>query len=391
MDPGHDDISFFGETNFRNRRRRFGIRQADRFSHIYVIGKTGTGKTTLLETLIRQDMAAGRGLALIDPHGDLAERLAASVPASRQADCIYFNAPDPDQPFGYNPLRRVRADKVPLAVSGVLEVFKKMWPEAWGVRMEHILRNALFALFEQRHATLGDILRLFSDDGYRKSVARSLGNEQVRSFWLTEYQNYSYRLRADAIAPIQNKVGALLADPRLSTILTQPQLPLSLRRTMDEGLVLLVNLSKGRLGDDAASLLGGLLVTTFGLAAFSRADLPPQDRRPFFLYVDEFQSFTTLSFATMLSELRKFGVGMVLAHQYLHQLDADIKHAVLGNAGTLIAFRLGAEDAAFIAREFEPVFGAGDLLSLPNRSVYLKLMIDGKPSKPFSATTLQIR
>jgi hypothetical protein len=389
MGPAGNDISFVGETNFRNQGRRFGIRQADRFSHIYVIGKTGTGKTTLLETLIRQDFAAGRGLALIDPHGDLAERLAATTPANRAADCIYFDAPTPDQPFGYNPLRRVRADKAPLAVSGVLEVFKKMWPDAWGVRMEHILRNALFALFEQREATLADILRLLSDKDYRKSVARALENEHVRSFWLNEYEKYSYRLRADAIVPIQNKVGALLADPRLSTMLTKPTKLLSLRRIMDEGRVLLVNLSKGRLGDDAASLLGGLLVTAFGLAALSRADLPHAARRPFFLYVDEFQSFTTLSFATMLSELRKYGVGMVLAHQYLHQLEPDVRHAVLGNAGTLVAFRLGAEDAALIAREFFPVFSAADLLALPNWSIYLKLMIDGAPSKPFSAATLR--
>jgi hypothetical protein len=264
-----------------------------------------------------------------------------------------------------------------------------MWPDAWGVRMEHILRNALFALFEQREATLADILRLLSDKDYRKSVARALENEHVRSFWLNEYEKYSYRLRADAIVPIQNKVGALLADPRLSTMLTKPTKLLSLRRIMDEGRVLLVNLSKGRLGDDAASLLGGLLVTAFGLAALSRADLPHAARRPFFLYVDEFQSFTTLSFATMLSELRKYGVGMVLAHQYLHQLEPDVRHAVLGNAGTLVAFRLGAEDAALIAREFFPVFSAADLLALPNWSIYLKLMIDGAPSKPFSAATLR--
>jgi hypothetical protein len=380
--------TYFARTNARRPFRKFGIKQPDRLSHIYVIGKTGTGKTTLLETLIRQDIAAGEGCALIDPHGDFVERVAATVPAARTADVVLLNVPDPQQVYGYNPLSRVRPDKRPLVASGVMEVLKKMWAEAWGVRMEHILRNALLTLLDQPAATLGDIPLLLNDKDFRRHAVTNVTNNQVSQFWEIEYERYNPRYRADAIAPILNKTGAFLADPKLNRILTRSDGGLRLRSIMDQGKVLLVNLAKGKIGEDSASLLGGLLVTSLGLAAYSRADLPESQRRPFYIYVDEFQNFTTLAIANMLSELRKFGVGMVLAHQYLHQLEPDIRHAVLGNAGTIISFRLGPEDAAFIAREFEPVFTHLDLMNLPNHDIYLKLMIDGTPSRPFSATTL---
>lgn len=381
-------VTYFARTNFRNQRTPFGIKQADRLAHLYVLGKTGTGKTTLLETLMRQDIARGQGFALLDPHGDLVEKLAASIPDDRRNDVIYFNAPDPNQPFGYNPLKHVIPGKRPLAASGLLEVFKKMWSDAWGPRMEHILRNALLALLDQPHATLIDISRILQDDAFRNKVAREASNPQVREFWLKEYARYSYRLRAEAIVPILNKVGAFLADPTLLRILTGPEKTISIRDIMDNGKILLVNLSKGKLGEDSSSLLGGLLITTIGLAAFSRADLTEQNRRDFYLYADEFQNFTTLSLVTMASELRKYRVGMVLAHQYLHQLELDIKHAVLGNVGTVVSFRIGPEDASFMEREFHPTFSKEDLLSLPNHDIYLKLMIDGAPSPPFSATAL---
>ena len=382
------DIAYFARTNARPPHRTFGIRYADRLSHIYVIGKTGTGKSTLLETLICQDIARGMGVALIDPHGDLVERVAKAVPAVRQGDLIYVDVADASQPFGYNPLRQVRADRRTLAASGMLEVFKKMWPDAWGARMEHVLRNALLALLDYPAATLSDVLRLMTDRAFRREVVGHIGNEQVRSFWQNEFRDYSPRYRQDSIAPIQNKVGAFLADPLLNRFLTAPEQPLQFRRIMDESKVLLVNLSKGRLGEDSAGLLGGLLVTTIGLAAFSRADTSEQDRRPFFLYVDEFQNFTTLAVANMLAELRKFQVGTVLAHQYLDQLEPDVRHAVIGNAGTLVSFRLGAKDAPFVAREFHPIFDADDLIALPNHHVYLRLLIDGEPSRPFSARSL---
>lgn len=385
----HDpSIAYFARTNFRNQGTRFGIKQSDRLSHIYTIGKTGTGKSTLLETLIRSDIAHGNGLALIDPHGDLVERIAARIPPGRQHSLVYFNVPDPTQPYGYNPLKRVIPERRPLAASGILEVFKKTWKESWGQRLEHILRNALLALLETPNATLSDILRLLDDTEFRGRVAHKLTNARVKEFWLKEFANYSYRLRAEAIVPIQNKVGAFLADPTLNRVLTNPQKPVPIRRIMDTGRILLVNLAKGRIGEDASGLLGGLLVTTIGLAAFSRADTLETNRRNFYVYIDEFQNFTTLSIANMASELRKYHIGLTLANQYLHQLDPPIRYAVLGNAGTLISFRLGADDAPHIAREFAPIFSATDLMNLQNHVIYLKLMIDGTPSKPFSATTL---
>lgn len=354
-----------------------------------VIGKTGTGKSTLLETMVRQDIGSGHGLALVDPHGDLVERVAAAVPAHRLDELVYLNAPDPGQPYGYNPLKRVRADKRSLAASGMLEVLRKMWSDAWGVRMEHILRNGLLALLERDGATLPDLLRLLGDDPFRKSVAGLVSNPPVRDFWLREYPKYPYRYRAESIAPIQNKVGAYLADSSVRKILTSPEKPIHIRQIMDGGKILLINLAKGKIGDDAAGLLGGLLVTTIGLAAFSRAEAPEEERRPFYVYIDEFQNFTTLSVANMVAELRKYRIGMVFAHQYLHQLEPAVQHAVLGNAGTIIAFRLGPKDAVLLAREFAPRIGAQDLLNLPNHSIYLKLMIDGAPSNPFSAETLR--
>lgn len=385
-----NDIIRLGQFNFRNDRRVFGIKREDRFSHIYIIGKTGTGKSTLLETMALQDLERGNGFALIDPHGDLADRIAARVPASLAADLIYLNAADPSQPYGYNPLRHVRADRIAVAASGLMEAFKKMWPDAWGVRMEHILRNTLMALLEQPNATLHDILRVFSDKEFRKKVVASLKNETVKRFLEKEFERFSFGYRADGIAPIQNKVGAFLADPMLNRILTAPEKDLHIRKIMDDGGVLLVNLAKGRIGEDSSSLLGSLLVTTIGLASYSRADMPETQRRDFFVYIDEFQSFTTLALANMLSELRKYRVGFTIAHQYLHQLEPGVRHAVLGNAGTIMSFRVGAEDAGYLALEFEPRFSRLDLIKLPNHHVYLKLMIDGMPSLPFSATTLPV-
>ncbi len=383
-------VSLFARTNARDRHVAFGIKQADRLSHIYVIGKTGVGKTTLLETLISQDIAAGRGCALIDPHGDFVERLIARVPVNRQADLIYFDVTNPKQPYGYNPLMRVRSELRPLVASGLMDVLKKMWDDAWGVRMEHILRNTVLALLDQPKAILPDVLSMIADKAFRYQAIKQIENAQVRKFWQTEFPKYSYRYQADGIAPIQNKIGAFLADPRLLRILTRPDGQLRLRSLMDDSKILLVNLSKGILGEDSSSLFGGMIVTSLGLAAFSRANISQGDRRSFHVYVDEFQNFTTLSLANMLSELRKFGVGCVLAHQYLQQLDPDIREAVIGNAGTLISFRLGASDAWFIARELEPIFSHVDLLSLPNRDIYVKLMIDGAPSRPFSATTIRL-
>jgi type IV secretory pathway TraG/TraD family ATPase VirD4 len=257
----------------------------------------------------------------------------------------------------------------------------------WGVRMEHILRNVLMALLEQPDATLHEVLRIFSDKEFRRSVGKSLRNETVRTFLLHEFDQFSVGYRADGTAPIQNKVGAFLADPLLNRILTAPEKDLRIRQIMDKGQVLLVNLAKGRIGEDSSSLLGALLVTAIGLAAYSRADMPEAQRRDFFVYIDEFQSFTTLALAGMLSELRKYRVGFTIAHQYMHQLEPDIRHAVFGNVGSVISFRVGAEDAPYLVREFHEKFSQADFLRLPNHRIYLKLMIDGTPSAPFSAIT----
>lgn len=381
-------ISIFATTNARRPFVSFGIRQSDRLQHMYVIGKTGTGKSSLLETLALQDIESGRGLAVVDPHGDLAERLVYQIPPERQAQLTYLNAPNLTQPYGYNPLRGVQSDRVPLAASGLLEALQMLWPEAWGVRMEHVLRNALYALIEAGDATLADIGRMLSEPVFRAGVLKRVRNKQVRAFWQGEFPHYNPRYRQETIAPIQNKVGALLADPHLYRMLVEPPVDLHFRTLMDEGGILIVNLAKGRLGSDSAHLLGALLVTTLSLAALSRSGEPSSDRRPFFIYVDEFQSFTTLSVASMVSELRKFGVGLVLAHQHLDQLSPEIRGAVLGNVGTLIAFRLGSHDARAMGPEFEPVFDGHDLVTLANHDIYLRLMIDGAPSRPFSATTL---
>jgi hypothetical protein len=382
-----ETLTYIGRVDYRNDHRRFGVKCEDRFLHAYVIGKTGTGKSTLLGNMAAQDLAAERGFAFVDPHGDLIESLHADIVGRDSCDVIYLNATDPEQPYGYNPLHAVRYEHIPIAASGLLEVFKKMWSDAWGVRMEHILRNALYALLERKDATLSDIPRLFRDRAYRKTVAASLQNEPVRLFWEKEFEHYSFSYRADGVASIQNKIGAFLADPIMRRILTEPREPISLRRIMDEGKVLLVNLGKGKIGDDSSALLGGLLITTIGLAAYSRADSMPATRRDFFVYVDEFQNYTTLAVADMLSELRKYRVSICMAHQYLHQLEPEIRHAVLGNVGTLLSFRLGAEDAPYIARELLDEVSQRDLLSLENHHFYIRLMIDGEPSKPFSGVT----
>lgn len=389
LNEAENRITYFAETNFRNERKPFGIKRVDRRAHAYIIGKSGVGKSTLLETLIRQDIENGEGLALLDPHGDLVEKVLKTIPERRKADLIYFDVPDRTNALGFNPLESVAPEKRSLAAAGLLDAFKKIWSESWGPRLEHILRNAFLALLEQPEATLADVLRLLDDHAFRREVSSRVSNSQVRDFWLREYENYPLRLRAEAIAPIQNKVGAFLTDPLLNRILTQQRSAFDLRRVMDDGKILLVNLAKGKIGADASALLGALLVTKIGLAGLSRADVPEETRRDFYLYMDEFQNFSTLSLANMLSELRKYRINMILAHQYLSQLDPQVKDAVLGNVGTIISFRLGLVDAELLAGEFYPFFSAKDLVNLPNYHIYLRLMIDGVISQPFSGETIE--
>lgn len=383
-----NNVTIFARTNHRNAGKLFGIKRTDRRNHMYVIGKTGTGKSTLLKTLISQDIAAGEGLALFDPHGDLVEEVARLVPESRQRDLYYLNVPDHGTKWHFNPFAGVPAERRALAAAGTVEVFKKLWPDEWGPRLEHLLRNVAFTLLETPGSTFADISRLLLDRKYREAVTARLSNAAVREFWEKEFAGYSPAFRAVVTAPLLNKLGGFLSDPRLQGILTGKESSFDLRRVMGEGKILLVNLAKGRIGEGPAALLGSLLVSHLSLAGFGRADEPQEKRRDFYLYLDEFQTFATLTLATMLSELRKYRLSLVLAHQYLSQLETEVRDAVFGNVGTFIAFRVGAFDAPTVAREFAPVFDAADLLSLPNFSVYLRLMIDGEPSRAFSAEIL---
>lgn len=388
MNPDRD-ITYFARTNHRNAGIPFGIRRADRRSHMYVIGKTGTGKSTLLKTLILQDVASGEGLALFDPHGDLAEGIVAQIPPARLGDLTYLNVPDQSLAWHFNPFAGVPKEGRALAAAGMVEVFKKLWSDEWGPRLEHLLRNVAFVLLETPGASFADIPRLLLSKEYRESVVRGVSNAVVREFWTKEFAGYSLPFRAVVTAPLLNKVGAFLADPRLNAILAGEQSSFDLRRIMDEGKILVVNLAKGRIGEGPAALLGSLLVSHISLAALERADRPQEERRDFYLYLDEFHTFGTLTLATMLSELRKYRLNLILAHQYLSQLETEVRDAVFGNAGSFIAFRVGALDAPTVARELAPKFEPEDLLSLPNFAVYLRLMIEGEPSRPFSAIVVR--
>ncbi len=385
-----EPLTFIGETNWRDMRRHFGSRAADRRAHMYVIGKTGTGKSSLLEGMIRQDLLAGHGLALFDPHGDLAERLALWMPESRKADLIYLDVPDPTQQFGFNPLEGVSPLRRSVAANGIVEALKKIFSEAWGVRLEYILRSALLLLLEQPEATLADVVRLFHDKDFRKEAAERSQNEHVKRFWTIEFEKLG-RQRAEAVSPIENKLGSLLVDPFVSRILTASKSTFNPRTAMDEGKVLLVNLSKGKIGEAPAMLFGGLLVTALGLAGLGRADMPQKERRDFFIYMDEFQTFTTLALANMLAELRKYSVGLVLANQYMDQIEPEIRTAILGNAGTLVVFRVGAVDAGKLVKELRPDLEPYELTLLRNRTFWIRPLVNGESVEAFTGKTITLQ
>ncbi|HMM81525.1 MAG TPA: type IV secretion system DNA-binding domain-containing protein [Pyrinomonadaceae bacterium] len=385
------EITYFATVTNRGKTRTFGIKRPDRRGHMYILGKTGTGKSTLIENLIIDDIRKGYGIAVLDPHGDLIGRLKDRIPSNRKGDIIDFDATDPNMPWGFNPLANVAVSKKPLAASGLISVFKHLWKDNWGPRMEHILRNALLTLLDYPEATLNDLLKLLADKPFRTKVLPFVKSEQVRNFWLTEFNKYNDRLKVEAVAPIQNKVGAFLSHPLLNEILTHPERRLSLRMVMDEQKILLVNLAKGSIGEDTANMLGSLLISRFDLAALSRADTDEERRKDYYLYLDEFHNFTTESLAPMLSELRKYRLSLVIANQFLSQISPSVKDAILGNVGTIIVFRIGAADAEALYWEFQPELKSSDFTSLPNHWIYLRMMIDGQVSRPFNAITLPPR
>ncbi len=391
LEYNHDhenEITLFGETNFRNERRRFGIKTDDRRRHVYIIGKTGMGKTVLMENMIIQDIKAGHGCCYVDPHGDTADSLLEFIPSHRLNDVVYFNPADIDFPVGFNILETESEQQKPLIASGLMGVFKKIWPDVWSARMEYILMNCVLALLDYPGATLLGINRLLVDKDYRLRVVTKIRDPIVKTFWVAEFAGWSEKYATEAIAPIQNKVGQFLSSSIIRNIVAQVKSTVNLRKIMDEGKIVIVNLAKGRIGEDNMRLIGGMLITKMQLAAQERQNIPMEERRDFYLYVDEFQNFANESFASILSEARKFRLNLIVAHQYIEQLDEEVAAAVFGNVGTIIAMRVGATDAEALEPEFTPRFLIEDLVNLAKYQTYLKLMVDGVATPPFSANTL---
>jgi hypothetical protein len=384
------DINIFAETDYRGQRKRFGIKREDRRLHMYVIGRTGMGKTTLLLNMLLNDIHAGEGVCFIDPHGDAVEALLDYIPESRVKDVIYFNPADTAYPIPLNPLAPVAPERRHLLVSGILSIFRKLYAEHWQHRQEHIMRNCLLTLLERDEShTLLDLYRLLADWRYRKKIVAEVKDPVVRAFWQGEFSKYVYQFKGEALAPIQNKLGAFLTTPLLRNIVGRPENRIDFREVMDTGKVLLVDLSKGRLGEDSAAFLSALLTVKLQLAAISRVDVPEERRRDFYLYIDEFQSFVaTEGLDDILSEARKYRLCLTLAHQYMGQLDERLRQAIFGNVGTIITFPVGPENGERLEKEFGPDFRKQDLVEHPRHHVYLKLAIGGKTSRPFSAYTL---
>ena len=390
MESG-ERIIYFAETDYRNKRQRFGIKEKDRDRHMYVIGKTGMGKSTLLENLAIQDIQNGSGLGFIDPHGGSAELLLEHIPASRIKDVIYFAPFDTDHPISFNVMEDVGQDQRHLVADGLMAAFKKIWPDVWSARMEYILNNILLALIEYPDSTLLGVNRMLADKGYRDTVVSKITDPAVRAFWLDEFAKYTDRYMQEAGAAIQNKIGQFVSSPIIRNIIGQPHSSFDIREAMDNKKILIMNLSKGRMGENNASLLGGMLITKIYLAAMSRANLNASAiaKVPhFFFYVDEFQSFVNESFANILAEARKYKLDLTIAHQYVEQMPEEVRDAVFGNVGTTIAFRVGPLDAELLEKVFAPKFMIEDLVGLGRNQIYLSLMIDGIGSAPFSATTI---
>ena len=389
FDP--NKITFFAKTDARGKNVQFGIKAKDRQRHMYVIGKTGMGKSTLLENMAVQDIQNGEGMAFIDPHGSAAETLLNYIPEHRKNDVVYFAPFDMEYPISFNIMEDVGPDKRHLVVSGLMSVFKKIWVDAWSARMEYILSNTLLALLEYPDSTLLSVNRMLADKDYRKKVVDNVTDPSVKSFWVDEFAKYTDRFAAEATPAIQNKIGQFTANPVIRNIIGQPKSSFDIRKMMDEKKILIMNLSKGLIGETNANLLGSMLTTRIYLAAMSRADLPPEKMREmpnFYFYVDEFQSFANATFANILSEARKYHLNLTIAHQYVTQMEEEVRDAVFGNVGTIISFRVGPLDAELLETIFTPQFLSADIVNLGYTQIYLTLMIDGIGSQPFSAMTL---
>lgn len=384
----HNPITVFAQTNFRNEERVFGIKADDRRRHMYLLGKTGMGKTNLLENLAIQDIMQGHGICFIDPHGDVAHKLIKAIPPERINDVIYFDPADQAFPIAFNVLEQVGPDQRSLVASGLVGVFKKIWADSWGPRLEYILRNAILALLEYPGSSLLGVMRILVDKSYRERVIEKVQDPVVKQFWAVEFAGWNERVLQEVISPIQNKVGQFTSNSLIRNIIGQPHSAFDVREIMDGQKILIMNLAKGKIGEDSSALLGAMMITKIQLAAMGRADIPEEERKDFYLYVDEFQNFATESFANILSEARKYRLSLILANQYITQLDEKVSDAVFGNCGTIVSFRVGAADAELLEKEFEPVFMMNDLINLPKYQIYLKLMIDGIAGDAFSATTL---
>lgn len=382
------NIAAFAQTTYRNQNKVFGIKNDDRRRHMYLIGKTGMGKSTVLENMIISDIMAGRGVGVVDPHGDLAEKIIEYIPDNRIKDVVYFNPSDIEFPIAFNVVEQVDPHLRHLVASGLIGVFQKLWADSWGPRLEYILRNAILAILDFPGSTLLGVVRMLSDKAFRKTVVSNITDPVVKSFWEKEFASYADKFASEAVSPIQNKVGQFLSSAFMRNIVGQVKSTIDLRDIMDNRKILIMNLSKGRIGEDNSALLGAMMITKIQLAAMSRVDIPENERQDFYLYIDEFQNFSTDSFANILSEARKYRLNLILAHQYIEQLGDTVKAAVFGNVGTLVVFRVGAGDAEELVKEFTPVFTEEDIVNLPKYEMCLKLMIDGVASEPFSARGL---
>ena len=386
------DICYFGQVNDRGLGKKFGILQDDRRRHMYILGKSGMGKSTLLENMILQDIYNGHGVCFMDPHGDSSETILDRIPSWRKNDVVYFNPGDMENPIGFNMLEAKRGEQPFLIASGMMAVFGRIWAGMWSSRMEYILNNTLLALLETPGNTLLGVVRMLTDKDFMTKIVDNCEDPMVRNFWVKEFASFNDKYRTEAIAPILNKIGQFFSTDLIRNILGQPKSTIDFRDIMDQKKILIVNLSKGKIGEDNSNLLGSFIVTKLQLAAMSRVDIPEHERNDFYLYVDEFQNFTTDSFATILSEARKYRLCLILAHQYISQLtesgNEKVRNAIFGNVSTICTFRVGTDDAEFLEKEFDPIFTGSQLLGLNKHQLIMKLSINGKPSLPFIANTL---